>query len=224
MLLVPEQIVHSALTKFLAFVKTNYDANTADETKSYIYKIFGAAEMQTRYKYLLQGKELFTSGVDNRRKPEVNLFFNAKHNGVPNIHIMPTTDSPAQGGIGIDQGYAGNDVDLDSEEFAAIFTRGFNSTLSIVLTSDNPSEVSMMYSFIRAALIPMFNHFELSGMRNCALSGSAINLDEHLVPPNIFTKQITISFYNEVESVDFYRFAFINEMNFNLILTDGTES
>ena len=66
MLIIPENIVHSALTKYLTFVKNNFES-TVDETDSYLYKVIEVAEMSSRYQFFKQSKELFASKNDNRR-------------------------------------------------------------------------------------------------------------------------------------------------------------
>jgi len=225
-MIVPEQIVRDALEKILDFIKTDFDT-ASNESESYLHRVLGLDDdlkLTNRYEFYKQAKALFTDQPDGRRRLKTHLFFNAERHGAPTMHIMPSNDTPTPSGIGLNQGNYEGIVSGDEDGYLnELMTRAYTSQMPMVFTSDNPSEVLMMYYFVRQLLIPMFNHFEMKGLKNCTVSGAPINIEEHLVPKGIFAKQLTMTYYNELNSVNFYTLAKINDLNFIQIIQDAFE-
>tara|TARA_R110001599_G_scaffold215300_1_gene413498 strand:+ start:1580 stop:2272 length:693 start_codon:yes stop_codon:yes gene_type:complete len=221
-MIVPEQIVRDSLEKIFEFIKSDWD-NASSEQESYLYKVLSSPNLKLtdRYEFYTQAKALFTDQPDGRRRLRTHLFFNAERQGSPTMHIMPSNDSSIPSGLGLNQGETMLESGDSNQYLNQIMTRAYNSQMPMVFTSENPSEVLMMYYFVRQLLVPMFNHFEMMGLKNCTMSGAAINIEEHLVPKGIFAKQLTLSYYNELNSVNFYTLAEINGLNFIQIIQDA---
>jgi hypothetical protein len=87
----------------------------------------------------------------------------------------------------------------DSTSLTPSYERRFDTTFQIICTSDNHSEVLIMYHAIRAGLISIFDTISLSGLENAKISGQELKIKSDLVPENIFMRGIGIASSYEVK-------------------------
>lgn len=191
-IIVPEIIIFNTLKNILSFIREDFKANT-DSEKTFLFRILGNLNLQ-RYGYFEQAKQVFVSETDNPRHLDVNMFFNSNRAAIPTLHLMLSSEKKGGDGIGIDQGFRDPEFDDVTETYRHIYNRRFDTQYNIVITSDNSNETMLIYNVLRAILIPIFDHFNQTGIENIRLGGEDIRLDPHLVPPSIFIRSINMMF------------------------------
>ena len=201
LVIIPEIILLNTINNLLKLISENYN-NQVDETTSLLYFIFGDLSLQ-RYGMFTQAKSVFITTKDNPRNLEVNIFFNTNRAHIPTIHIVMNDESPGEDGLGIDEGY-NSQVNIDDEKYFRTYTRRFDTTYSLVITSDNSNEVLLIYHVLRNFLIQSIEHFSLSGLENPKISGSDIDINTELVPKNIFSRAMPISFSYEAQALSLH--------------------
>jgi hypothetical protein len=89
----------------------------------------------------------------------------------------------------------------------------FDVAYNIVITSDNSLEVICIYTLLKSTLIGIFDHIELSGIRNPKLSGQDLQLNSDIVPPHIFVRGVGLNFSYELTVPSIKEEKFINCFN-----------
>jgi len=188
-MIIPELTLSKLLIGLIKQVKLDFEANVADETKSLLYQYFNGL-VDHKKDYYVQAKDLFTREPDHARNIEVRLFFDASRAAVPTIHITMPSEQQGQNSLGL--GESGYDtIDVDGERTTA-YERRFDTQYHIVCTSDNHSEVLLMYHLVRAGLISVFDTLSLTGLENARISGQELKLNADLVPNHIFMRAVGV--------------------------------
>lgn len=223
--LMPEIILYKTLMAIFQIVRDDY-ANQTSEADSLLHQYFGIDECGNpiqweSFNYYEQAKELFI----NKDKIQVNLGYNMQTSDVACVHIMLPNESGRPFGIGADEnyiGYAAHDSDVPQEQ--AIFTKLFDATYNLIITSENTLEVLLIYNFLKASFISLHTHIELSGLRLPKISGQDIQLQSDLVPPHIFHRGFGLSFVYEVHVPDIMRRKLIKEFKVTgITLSDSNQ-
>lgn len=212
MTIIPEVIILETIKNLLKLIRTDYNAQS-DKSKSFLHKTLGTLNLE-RYVFLTQAEKVFITNIDDPRALDVVLFFNATRAAIPTIHIVLQSEQHGGDGLGIDVGHVTPTIDPITKDVIEVYTRRFNSQLQLVTTSDNSVEVMLIYAFLKAALIPLINHLELSGLEKIQLSGNEVNINSQLVP-NVFVRQIGISYQYEMSVENFYSTLFLNNLIFH---------
>lgn len=228
--IIPDIILLDAYKNVLRLLREDLDSK-ADETQTLLYQILGTNTLQ-RYEMFEQAKAIFNDDVDNPRKLDVNLFFNARRQGIPTIHITLHSEQSNENGIGLDEGYqepvytevTGDNSDSGSASdnvlsynTQKVYNRRFDSSYNIFFTSDNTNEILVMYHVFRALTIPLLDHLMMSGLQNPKIKVEEVIPVPGLVPDNLFMRAVTISFSYEVKGFYLYSESLLSE-----IIFDGT--
>lgn len=212
--IMPEIIIQKAITSMIALLKTDYAEQTdkSETLIAYFFKKDGSnndVNFQT-VNYYDQAVELFTS-----RKIQVNMGYNMEIADIANIHILLPSESSRFLGIGADENYVEDmvverTVDVDGEqvprEFASpIFTKTFDSNYQMLITSTNIFEVLIIYNALKMGFLSLYENIEFQGLRNIKMGGGDVNIQKDLVPPNIFHRSFTLSFFYEMNTPRHFR-------------------
>ena len=210
-LVVPEIILLNSLRSLLKLIKDDFNAQT-DKSKTILYRVCEAHQLE-RYGFFQQAVKVFVdNSSEDSRKLDVNIFFNLQRATLPTIHITLPSEMPSQDGIGIDEGYQENDLEDEVEQqYRKVFTRRFDTRYNIVITSENSNEVVLIYHVIRALFIPMLTSLSVTGLENIKLGGGDLNLQGFL-PPNVFARNIGLTFAYEVNARDLVDFKLITNL------------
>ncbi len=203
---VPEFVIHDGLQKALKFIKAEYEASAAPE-ESFLYKLCHGAGFQ-KYDYWEQAKAVFLKSGPNPRELEVDLMFNRKRDHFPSIHIVTPSDSPAQNGLGMDQGYQDDVVKnvngvTGSTTVRSVFVRRYRGIYDIVINSDNSNEAIMIFHIVRALLTSLFFHFEANGLENISFSGNDLTPYAELIPNPSFLRIVRMTVEYETGTMSF---------------------
>lgn len=202
--LMPEVVLYHTLNSILEIIRSDFNNHQVEDTILYHYfaknECGNNVEWET-FNYFQQAKELF---VDKNRI-QVNLGYNMSVSDVACIHILLPSESGMPLGIGGDENYIGYQENKYQETFQAIFTEMFDATYNLIITSENTMEVILIYNMLKASLISLYTHIELSGLRLPKISGQDIQIQSDLVPPHIFHRSLSLNFKYEVHVPDILR-------------------
>lgn len=184
-MIVPEILLKLAIEAIIKYVRQDFN-NCADEKDSLLYLMFEGNTYGT-FDFFQQVKELMiTRGDEGDRAISVNLMFNPDRVTIPTIHITIPTDSAKDNSIGVDP-------DTDEDTGIRTYSRRFQASYMIIITSTTPIEVIILYYFIRNMLITIFDTLSLAGLDNIQIGGQDLRLASSAIPSGVFSKSITIS-------------------------------
>lgn len=189
-MILPETTLHKLLQGIVLHLKTEWQQAT-DKSNTLLYYMFHDS---SHYKkdYYQQATDLFTREIDHPRRVGTRLFFDASRAKIPTVHITMPSDEAGDDSIGVSEsGLVSNVIDQPTQ-ITPIYQRRFDTVFQIVCTSDNHSEVLIMYHALRAGLISVFDTFSFQGLENPKIGGSELRINSDIVPENIFMRGITL--------------------------------
>lgn len=222
----PDTLIYNSLKIFLQLIKTDYTANAADLSKSILNTLFDKDENDLdidfeTFDYLTQAKNVFIN-----KNVQVNMGYNLETAAMANVHILLPNESGSPFGIGADENYQPqintieNEGTVDEETFAQeIFTKRFESTYQLIITSENIFEVLLIYYYLKSCLISLHYHLELMGLRNLKIGGQDINIQQDSIPTHIFHRTLTMNFFYESNVPNFLRSKIIKQFQTTGIIT-----
>lgn len=221
-IIIPDIILLNTLEAILKLIRVDYESYI-DKTKSYLYRILENNTILQRYNFYEQAKTVFIGEDDSSRKLDVFMFFNKERSSIPTIHLMLDNEITGENALSISQGFQEtifNDVDSTYRE---VYSRRFDTEHQILITSNNANEVLLIYHYLRAFLIPIFDHLNASGLENCKLNGRDLNLDQNILP-NVYSRTIGISYSYDVNVQKLFDDVQISSLIFNSMQSLGDES
>ena len=197
-ILLPEVTIYNTLVSIVKLLRNDLSSELEDKN-TILYKILGIDEdgnviKMNLYNYFLQAKKIL-SYPDNL---SVNFGYNQKVAQHISLHILLPSEQSSSS-IGEDEGYIQEDVLQDNIKIATqnYFTKLFECTYQIMITSNNSSEVNIVYNILKAMLLMLVPQLELNGIRLPNISGNDIVMQDDLSPVPIFHKVINLSFRYE---------------------------
>lgn len=196
-MLIPEVVIINLIESFFKYVSDDYTINVGDETKSVLYDLFntddnGQPLVIGNYNYFKQSKELVLRTSQSARKIEAALGYNMARASSPSIHIlMPNESKGKMDSIG-DLSYQPEQI--VGNKLVTTKSRSSSAIFHLLITSDNSSEVILVYYFLRGMFIMFSEHLELSGFKDVQFTGGDINMFQEFGPPNIFSRNLSLSF------------------------------
>lgn len=200
----PEVQIKKILDGVLLAIRKDTIANNLTPNNSFLYRLL-SGNVAEKWNYYTQGLDIFNRTSDHPRLLETRLFFDRSRAAIPTVHITLPNLQGANDGIGFDEGYVDN---FESQAGIApnivytsvpVYTRGFQTTYHLIITSDNAFEVLTIYHVLKAGLIGNIESFEYYGLRNVKFSGQDLQIDDRLVPPGIFSRGIGLNLFYEME-------------------------
>lgn len=201
-ILIPEHGLVQGLIDIIAYVKADLDANSGDETKSMLYRMFGGVVFEN-LDYYEQIKKIITDSQKTqkeKRKLKITMGYDFNNNQYPTIAvILPMEqDSP------INNTFAGgedirDDVDGSLTEQNQ---QNYSTEYGYLIISDNPNEVILLYHFVKACLVGFVDTFQQKyHFENIRTSGKDyISRMDIPIPPNAFARVISMHFHYTMET------------------------
>jgi hypothetical protein len=143
------------------------------------------------YNYYKQAIAILNRNDENVRKLNFNIGYNMQRMAVPTIHILMPSDNK---GRTDSIGHSEREFLQSEDKLYIEKTRSNSSTYYLMITSDNSSEVMIVYYWLKAMFLLFHEELELLGLRNLNHSGQDINLQQDLAPPNIFHRNLSLAF------------------------------
>lgn len=199
-ILLPEIVIYNTLQSIVKLLRDDLKEHAGDDRKTILYKILGIDEegkpiKMNLYNYFVQAKKMFLTP----KNLSVNFGYNQEVAKIISMHILLPTEQ-GESTIGEDEGYMSENI-LDKEgnkiEEQQCFTQIYDCTYQIMITSNNSSEVNVVYNVLKSMLLMLVPHLELMGIRLPKLSGNDIVMQDDLTPIPLFHKVINLSFKYE---------------------------
>lgn len=149
--------------------------------------------IMSNYNYYKQAIAILTRNEENSRLIQFNLGYNMQTNGVPNVHILMPNENRGR----IDTIGHSEDVTIinsQTGETRIEKTRSNSSMYYLMITSDNSSEVMIIYYWLKAMFLLFHENLELLGLKNLSHAGQDLNLQQDLGGPGIFHRNLSLSF------------------------------
>lgn len=210
-LIIPEITLLKTLESILKVVKDDWTIKSpTNVTETYLYKLFKQDEYGKDLK--INTFNYFDSAVDAIAKKTIPIYlgYNMSVSDQVAVHILLPSDNGRPLNIGAGEGYQPDEISSDSTSVATEFSFTTDTVYQIMVSGSNSSEVVLVYHFLRAGLLSLNYHLELSGLRSPKFGGQDINFQSDLVPPHIFHRSILLSFFYEVNVPDLFYKAIIS--------------
>lgn len=198
-ILLPEIVIYNTLESIVKLLRDDLKKNKDNEQESILYKILGVDEegqpiQMNMYNYFKQAKKI----VSLPQNLSVNFGYNQEVAKIISLHILLPSET-AESTIGEDEGYLDEGIYSDAKKVGIQpkFTQLFDSTYQIMITSNNSSEVNVVYNILKSMLLMIVPHLELIGLRIPKFSGNDIVMQDDLSPVPIFHKVLNINFKYE---------------------------
>lgn len=199
-ILLPEIVIYNTLETIVKLLRDDLKEHATDDKETILYKILGVDEegkliKMNLYNYFIQAKKM----IMTPQNLSVNFGYNQEVAKIISMHILlPSEQGTAA--IGEDEGYIEDDIlDAEGEKTATqnYFTQMYECTYQIMITSNNSSEVNVVYNILKSMLLMLVPHLELMGIRIPSLSGNDIMMQDDLTPVPLFHKVLNLSFKYE---------------------------
>lgn len=208
-IIMPELILNNSLKSIFDFFKKDYlEDSSQNKDKNYLYFFFKKDEFQTDMKF--NTFDYFHEAVDLfvEKSVQINMGYNMEIADMPSVHILLPNETSRFLTIGGDENYQEPMIEIEEdilnsssiEYTTPIFTQTFDSNYNIMITSKNMFEVLLIYNLLKTSFLSLYEHIELSGLRNVKLGGQDITIQSDLVPTHIFHRNLTLSFFYELDS------------------------
>ena len=208
---IPEAVLLDSLTKFLKFVIVNFKSKTTEQ-ETWLYKVLVGTKGIQRHNFYNEAKNIFLTDFDDPKRIPINLFFNPDKQGLPAIHITLPSEQQKNNSLGNGMGIGAM---LDNgTTYQESYTRRFTATYNILISGTNVMQVIAIYHVLRALIITLRSHLELSGVENISISGRDVTLNPDLIPINTFVRGIGLAFEYNTGAYDITELPFITELNF----------
>lgn len=174
-----------------------------NEENSWLYLSFSGME-SSRYKVYTQLKDLLLRTKTHPRKLETRLMFDPSRAEMPTIHVHMPSEEPV-GGNFMGMGSQDRDITENGSKFSYNYSKDFSANYDIIITSNNPMEVLILYEFLKRVfiagadtLVEKFDNFNLSGkellydstlMPNIFFRAFSCKAEEKITIPSIISRE-----------------------------------
>ncbi len=205
-ILIPEMIIYKTLENITAYIRKDLKNNAEDDTKTFLYRLLGVDDDGepmgvNRYNYFVQAKKIF----NDPQNLKINIGYNFEVAKIISMHIILPSEQPIAPAIGEDEGYmteyeveGGEEGEEGTTLIQEKFCQLFQSNYQIMITSDNGSEVNLVYHIYKSLLVALVPHLSLKGLLNPKFSGNDIVFQDDQMPMGIFHKVLNLSFEYEL--------------------------
>lgn len=201
MIVIPEHGLIEGLKNALAHLKADLDANSADETKSRLYLMFGGVVFEN-IDYFEQIKKILNDSQKtskDRRKLKITLGYDFNNNQYPTIAVI----LPMEQDNPINNTMAGGDDVRDNVSGSLIEQNQQNYTTEYgyMIVSDNGNEVILLYHLVKAIMVGYVDTFcQKYNFQNLRTSGrDYISRMDIPVPPEAFARILSTHFHYVME-------------------------
>ena len=198
-ILLPEIVIYNTLEAIVTLLRSDLKEHESDLQNSILYKILGVDEdgkeiKMNLYNYFIQAKKIITT----EENLSVNFGYNQEVAKIISLHILLPSEH-AKSTIGEDEGYIEDDIIEEGVRVGkqGYYTQLYDCTYQIMITSNNSSEVNVVYNVLKSMLLMLVPNLELMGIRIPELSGNDIMMQDDLTPVPIFHKVLNLTFKYE---------------------------
>jgi hypothetical protein len=175
----------------------------AKEEQSILYMMFNGLVMDN-FDYYKEIVHMVKGCFEkSSRMLTISLGYDLNMKGNPRISIILPNEESSLGTVGVTSEY--EIVQISEEESIGydINKAGNRSTYILLLTSDNPNEVILLYHLLKNSFLSAIDQFSFRGLQNVVISGRDLTMEMETPPPNyLFHRSVGLSFeyYNKVRT------------------------
>lgn len=225
-ILLPEVVLYNTLKAIVSLLREDLKENATEDEKTILYKILGIDEegepiKMNLYNYFVQAKKMILTP----QNLSVNFGYNQEVAKIISLHILLPSEQ-GEATIGEDEGYIEEEIIEDGEKVATqpYFTQTYNCTYQIMITSNNSSEVNVVYNILKSMLLMLVPNLELMGIRIPTLSGNDIVMQDDLTPVPIFHKVLNLTFKYEHNVPQLLRREVAKKFHFQMRVIDYNDN
>lgn len=225
-ILLPEVVLYNTLKAIVRLLREDLKENATEDEKTILYKILGIDEegepiKMNLYNYFVQAKKMILTP----QNLSVNFGYNQEVAKIISLHILLPSEQ-GEATIGEDEGYIEEEIIEDDEKVATqpYFTQTYNCTYQIMITSNNSSEVNVVYNILKSMLLMLVPNLELMGIRIPTLSGNDIVMQDDLTPVPIFHKVLNLTFKYEHNVPQLLRREVAKKFHFQMRVIDYNDN
>lgn len=213
-ILIPEMVIYQTLENITEYIRRDMAAHADDESVTVLYRLLGLDDennpmKMNRYNYFVQAKKIFS----NPKNLSVNFGYNFEVAKIISFHIILPSEQQMPPAIGEDEGYL-TETDEDGNTQLK-FCQMLSSTYQIMITSDNMSEVNLVYHVYKSLMVALVPHLSLKGLLNPKMSGNDIVFQDDTIPMGIFHRVLNLSFEYELVIPQILIKGLVTSINFN---------
>ncbi len=197
-MIIPENIISKTLQAFIDTAIASYTNDASiGKLQNIIYDLFfqddnGEVLAIQNFNYYTQALGIICRKNTDNRMLEIYQGYNLERKGLPTIHILlPHEGKGRQDSLGDSIGDPAITIE-ENDMVTLTKSKSFAATYQLMISSNNASEVLLIYYFLRGMFIMFDEHLELKGLRNIQFGGSDISFQPEL-PPGIFHRNLSIS-------------------------------
>lgn len=225
-ILLPEVVLYNTLKAIVRLLREDLKENATEDEKTILYKILGIDEegepiKMNLYNYFVQAKKMILTP----QNLSVNFGYNQEVAKIISLHILLPSEQ-GEATIGEDEGYIEEEIIEGDEKVATqpYFTQTYNCTYQIMITSNNSSEVNVVYNILKSMLLMLVPNLELMGIRIPTLSGNDIMMQDDLTPIPIFHKVLNLTFKYEHNVPQLLRREVAKKFHFQMRVIDYNDN
>jgi hypothetical protein len=198
-ILMPDIVLNDFLVCVIQVIREDLKDNVGNDEKTILYKLLGETEngkplKLNNYNFFVQAKKIF----EREDNLTINFGYAMKVAKMVALHIILPSENSTQT-IGSDEGYLEKDYEPEQQVGGKpFFTATYDTNYQIMITSDNSSEVNLVYNILKSILLMFTPQLEFLGLRLPKVGGNDIVFQDDVVPPHIFHKVINLSFFYEL--------------------------
>ncbi len=179
--------------RLIDIVREDYN-NAPKKEDTLLHAMFHDINFGEELDFLEQAVHMFTKDKDERRRLGVTVGWNLERAESPTIHITLPSEQALNAPIGGNEGFKAPIVNESKGEYHPVFTFDNSVTYNFLITSDNTTEVIIIYNFLKMGFASIHEHLELMCLQNVKFGGEDLYFNEELVPPHIFHRNFNMSF------------------------------
>lgn len=221
-MIIPEVILFNTASKFLKMITDDFTASPSEEC-TILYNIFKLDDnddelFYSNFNWYQQAKDLLLRTSKSVRRLELNIGYNLQRAAVPSIHILLPTETKGRfDSIGQSESVPFQKPAVACEDKLWVSKETSHSSVyHLMITSDNSSEVLIVYYFLKYMFTVLNDHLGLKGLLNLSASGQDVNIQQDLASPHIFHRNFSIQFdYANKVVMPFYG-SLVNGLSFSI--------
>lgn len=194
----PEHKLKLITESLMNKAKNDLDANSGDETKSWLYSMFGGV-VEEGVDYFEQAKKVLNDIYDETvdKKLYIKLGYSFNQEDYPVITIILPDEQFAHPHLSMNEEVENYSKD-GSDYIAEVHEARFNTQYVMLVSSNNMDEVLIIHKLLVAFFVSSTEQYDLQGIRNPRVSSRDVSMQLDVPPPReLYHRGISVSFYYE---------------------------
>jgi len=183
--------------------------NTGLLTNTLIYDMFGDTQFDG-YHYAKELIRILKNKFEGgKRRFKIYLGFNVNKQSFPCVNILIPNEEQDPKFLG----NSGTFTEVPGDLWGEKRTHAYACVYDLLITSDSQNEVTVLYHFMKAAMLSAYEHFTEDGLERLFFSGRDITSDFELGPIDVYHKTVGVHFFYQNEVISIEKYPIITEVD-----------